>query len=189
MKMDEELGEGMKCCICIDYIYKCVTLIDCLHNFCGGCFSDWMKKSSQCPQCRKKVLAVKKNANVNSIIESYLENHPEKKRTLEEYKDMDAKNVIKDDSANLQDLRKEFRKPHAKSKQKAEVAEADNDIEDNYEDDDYSDSYNSDEESSEYQPDGINAFQPVAYNQPKPAALFGAPLAFPLFPLMAQPQP
>ena len=44
----EELGEEMMCCICLDIIYQCVTAIPCLHNFCGGCFSDWMKKSTNC---------------------------------------------------------------------------------------------------------------------------------------------
>lgn len=44
----EELGEEMICCICLDVIYQCVTAIPCLHNFCGGCFCDWMKKSTSC---------------------------------------------------------------------------------------------------------------------------------------------
>ena len=27
-----DLSDGMKCCICLEIIYQCVTLIDCLHN-------------------------------------------------------------------------------------------------------------------------------------------------------------
>jgi len=33
-KFQEELGEEMQCCICIDYIYQCASVIPCLHNFC-----------------------------------------------------------------------------------------------------------------------------------------------------------
>jgi hypothetical protein len=31
-KLNDNLGEEMICTICMDHIYKCITLIDCLHN-------------------------------------------------------------------------------------------------------------------------------------------------------------
>ena len=82
--MDDDLGEEMKCLICLDYLYQPVTLIDCLHNvfliyrsifyqFCGACYSDWMQKSDTCPFCSKKVKSVKKNIAVNNIINAYLD--------------------------------------------------------------------------------------------------------------------
>lgn len=58
----------------------------CLHNFCGSCFSDWMAKQKTCPSCRKDVTTVSKNPMVNNLVEKYLEMHPEKKRSAEEYK-------------------------------------------------------------------------------------------------------
>lgn len=97
LKFQEDLGEEMRCCICIDYIYQCVTLIPCLHNFCSACFSDWMQKSKMCPQCREEVAEVKKNATVNNIIAKFMENNPTKKRPKEEYDEMDQKNKIKED--------------------------------------------------------------------------------------------
>jgi len=97
LRFQEELGEEMKCCICIDYLYQCVTLIPCLHNFCASCFSDWMQKSKICPQCREEAVEVKKNHVVNNIIEKFLENNPDKKRPQKEYEDMDNKNKIKED--------------------------------------------------------------------------------------------
>lgn len=105
LKFQEELGEEMQCCICIDYIYKCITLIPCLHNFCSSCFSDWMEKSSVCPQCREEVIELKKNATVNNIIEKFMENNPSKKRQKEEYDEMDGKDKIKEDRINLKNYK------------------------------------------------------------------------------------
>ena len=104
-KFQEDLGEEMMCCICIDYIYQCVTSIPCLHNFCASCFSDWMQKSTVCPQCREEITEMKKNATVNNIIEKFMQNNPDKKRTKEEYAEMDAKNKIKDDKFVLKKTR------------------------------------------------------------------------------------
>ncbi len=55
----------------------------CLHNFCGSCYSDWLLKSKECPQCRLKVEKVKKNTCINNIITRYLECHTEKMRPQE----------------------------------------------------------------------------------------------------------
>ena len=101
LKFQEELGEEMRCCICIDYIYRCVTLIPCLHNFCASCFSDWAQKSHMCPQCREEVTEIKKNATVNNIIEKFMQNNPDKKRPKEEYDEMDQKDKIKEDKIAL----------------------------------------------------------------------------------------
>lgn len=105
MKFQEDLGEEMRCCICIDYIYQCVTLIPCLHNFCAACFSDWMQKSHMCPQCREEITEVKKNPTVNNIIEKFMENNPTKKRPKEEYDEMNEKNKIKEDRLIMKNLK------------------------------------------------------------------------------------
>jgi E3 ubiquitin-protein ligase CHFR len=96
-KMDEELGEEMQCSICIDYIYQCITLIPCLHNFCASCYSDWMQKSKDCPSCRDPVTEARKNANVNNIIGKFLDSHPDKKRSKEEYDAMEKRNKFTSD--------------------------------------------------------------------------------------------
>lgn len=49
----------------------------CLHNFCGGCFTDWMERSKDCPSCRHTVNEVKKNSFVNNMIENYLKENPD----------------------------------------------------------------------------------------------------------------
>jgi len=105
-KFQEELGEEMQCVICIDYIYQCVTLIPCLHNFCAACLSDWIEKSSACPNCREEIIEIKKNATVNNIIEKFMENNPSKKRPKEEYEEMDKKNQLKEDKINLAEFKR-----------------------------------------------------------------------------------
>jgi len=100
-KMDEELGEEMQCSICIDYIYQCVTLIPCLHNFCASCYSDWMEKSKECPSCRDGVLEARRNPNINNIIDKYLTSHQDKKRSKEEYEMMDKRNKFTADKIQI----------------------------------------------------------------------------------------
>ena len=44
--------EELECAICMQIIYKAVTLIPCLHNYCGGCISDNIKRGNiTCPIC------------------------------------------------------------------------------------------------------------------------------------------
>lgn len=49
----------------------------CLHNFCGGCFSDWMDRQKDCPSCRVPVDVVKKNSFVNNMVANYLLANPD----------------------------------------------------------------------------------------------------------------
>ena len=54
-----------------------------------------------CPNCREEIIEIKKNSTVNNIIEKYMENNPDKKRSKEEYDSMAASNKLKDDKVNL----------------------------------------------------------------------------------------
>lgn len=96
-KFHEDLGEEMKCIICLDLVHQCVTVLSCLHNFCGGCLSEWLKNSEICPYCREEIKEIKKNPTISNIVEKFLETHPEKKRTKSEYEDLDKKNQLKTD--------------------------------------------------------------------------------------------
>ena len=96
-----DLGEEMRCCICIDYIYNCVTALPCLHNFCAACYSEWMQRSEFCPQCREEVVEVKKNSMINNLVEKFLEKHPQHRRSREDYEEMDNINIIKQDRMKI----------------------------------------------------------------------------------------
>ena len=56
-----------------------------------------MDKADDCPICRKKVKRISKNHIVNNIIEVYLRNNPDKKRSEEELKKLDEKTKITDE--------------------------------------------------------------------------------------------
>ena len=104
-KMDSEVGEEMKCSICLDYIYQCATIIPCLHNFCSACLCDWIKDSDKCPQCRDTIIEIRRNTTFNSLIEKFLEKFPEKKRPEEEIENMNKRNCLKDDRLILSDFK------------------------------------------------------------------------------------
>lgn len=51
MRKDTPADErAIRCSFCIEIMYKPVSLIPCLHSFCGGCYADWMLKKNTCPE-------------------------------------------------------------------------------------------------------------------------------------------
>ncbi|KAL2342850.1 hypothetical protein Fmac_004135 [Flemingia macrophylla] len=67
-----------KCSICLNIWHDVVTVAPCLHNFCNGCFSEWLRRSKErhsavlCPQCRAVVQFVGKNHFLRTIAEDML---------------------------------------------------------------------------------------------------------------------
>lgn len=88
------LGEQFDCGICYEIMHEAVTLMPCLHSFCGGCFSDWINRHKDCPHCRENVSTVKKNSNFNSIIESFLNMNPAQKRDQTIIAELNKKNIF-----------------------------------------------------------------------------------------------
>ncbi|XP_056004862.1 E3 ubiquitin-protein ligase CHFR-like isoform X2 [Ostrea edulis] len=101
----DEIEEALVCIICQEIMHDCVSLQPCMHTFCAGCYSDWMKRSPECPSCRMGVDRINKNHIVNNLIEAYLKEHPGKKRPEEEIKELDAKNKISRDMLYPADLK------------------------------------------------------------------------------------
>ncbi|XP_074641181.1 E3 ubiquitin-protein ligase CHFR-like isoform X2 [Tubulanus polymorphus] len=91
---DDDMLQSLTCIICQEILYDCISLQPCMHSFCSGCYSDWMKTSNECPTCRVKVDRINKNHIVNNCVESYLKSHPDKKRSEEDMKDLDSRNRI-----------------------------------------------------------------------------------------------
>ncbi len=56
-----------------------------------------MEKSDECPICRLKVTRISKNHIVNNLIDAYLKNNPDKKRSEEEILKLNQKNKITKD--------------------------------------------------------------------------------------------
>ncbi|XP_057416296.1 uncharacterized protein LOC130710920 [Lotus japonicus] len=67
--------EHAKCSICLNIWHDVVTIAPCLHNFCNGCFSEWLRRSQEkrstvlCPQCRAVVQFVGRNHFLRTIAE------------------------------------------------------------------------------------------------------------------------
>ena len=93
----DDMLEIVTCSICSDIMHDCISLQPCLHTYCAGCYSEWMAKSNQCPICKKVVERISKNHIVNNIIENFLKNNPEKKRSDQDLKELDTKNKITHD--------------------------------------------------------------------------------------------
>ena len=86
----------------MELIYQPVSLYPCMHNYCGGCFSDWHNRGNpNCPTCRQKVDEVKKTHLIVSLVDVYLKKHPEAARANEELAVLDIANKFKQDRVVL----------------------------------------------------------------------------------------
>jgi E3 ubiquitin-protein ligase CHFR len=61
-----------------------VTLIPCLHSFCGPCFTKVSKKEKICPSCRADVYYAKNDKKLGKVIEKALKVKPDKNRGVED---------------------------------------------------------------------------------------------------------
>ncbi|KAH8767900.1 hypothetical protein F5882DRAFT_191096 [Hyaloscypha sp. PMI_1271] len=103
-----DLEKELTCSICTEVLYQPLTLLDCLHTFCGSCLKEWFafQLSSHraspsplpetglpytCPSCRAPVRDTKHNATVTTLLEMFLAANPEKGRTEKERSDMKVK--------------------------------------------------------------------------------------------------
>ncbi|XP_068659611.1 uncharacterized protein [Aristolochia californica] len=89
--------EHAKCSICLNVWHDVVTLAPCLHNFCNGCFSEWLRQSQEkkqnvlCPQCRTVLHSVGRNHFLRNVEEAA----PALKRCVEEFAVLDGYASIK----------------------------------------------------------------------------------------------
>lgn len=97
------LEKELVCFICTEVLYQPLTLIDCLHSFCGSCLKEWFsyqyKKAAQsrsshtsnpytCPTCRTTVKDARHNATVSTLLEMYLAANPDKGKSPAEKEEM-----------------------------------------------------------------------------------------------------
>ncbi|KAJ0118477.1 hypothetical protein J7T55_009260 [Diaporthe amygdali] len=103
-----DLEKELTCSICTELLYHPLTLLDCLHTFCGACLKDWFTWQAHaaenapdppapgtsvftCPSCRAPVRDTRHNATVASLLDMVLVAHPEKAKPASEKEEMDAK--------------------------------------------------------------------------------------------------
>ncbi|KAI5246598.1 hypothetical protein E4T43_02595 [Aureobasidium subglaciale] len=106
-----DLEKELSCSICTDVLYRPLTLLDCLHTFCGSCLREWFawQASSKghvysCPACRAAVRDTRPNATLTTLLEMFLQAHPDKGKTAQEKLDMDKTYKPGDDVIPPMDL-------------------------------------------------------------------------------------
>ncbi|KYQ90888.1 hypothetical protein DLAC_07759 [Tieghemostelium lacteum] len=130
---NNSMQENLLCGICQCILYKCLTLIPCMHNYCMYCYGEWRAQSDSCPQCRQKVNFAQKNHSINNLIETLLKKNPDWKRDQDELDDMDKRCKITDEMLQKNILNKSKKKYG----------------DDDYYDDDEEDDYYSDEDDDD----------------------------------------
>ncbi|OJJ31547.1 hypothetical protein ASPWEDRAFT_119011 [Aspergillus wentii DTO 134E9] len=104
-----DLEKELVCSICTELLYQPLTLLDCLHTFCGSCLKEWFSaqgsrpRSSRssprftCPSCRAVVRETRPNATVTTLLDMILAASPdrvksdaEKEEIAEKYKPGDS---------------------------------------------------------------------------------------------------
>eukprot|EP01059_Diplonema_ambulator_P031029 TRINITY_DN5575_c0_g1_i1.p1 TRINITY_DN5575_c0_g1~~TRINITY_DN5575_c0_g1_i1.p1 ORF type:complete len:527 (+),score=100.91 TRINITY_DN5575_c0_g1_i1:112-1692(+) len=97
------LEESLTCGICQEILYKPVSCIPCLHNFCSPCYSEWMGVNSkgECPLCRSSVTELRKNHSLQSAAEALMASKPSLKRTESQIAELEKRNKITDESLRI----------------------------------------------------------------------------------------
>ncbi|KAK4455883.1 E3 ubiquitin-protein ligase [Podospora aff. communis PSN243] len=102
------LETELTCSICTELLYQPLTLLDCLHTFCGACLKEWFSWQAQraetapvppppdaaiftCPSCRDRVRDTKHDARVATLLDMYLQLNPDRGRTAADKEEMDGK--------------------------------------------------------------------------------------------------
>lgn len=94
--------------ICTELLYQPLTLLDCLHTFCGACLKEWFTWQAAaaenaptpptpdtsiftCPSCRAPVRDTRHNATVATLLDMFLAANPEKSKSSEDKAEMNKK--------------------------------------------------------------------------------------------------
>ena len=91
-----EISEEFRCGVCLDLLHQTVTLMPCLHNFCGGCVSNLVKHCKHCPLCKSLITEAKHNPLMSTLISKFLDANPEFCRQTDELSLLDSQNIFKD---------------------------------------------------------------------------------------------
>ncbi|CAH0014949.1 unnamed protein product [Clonostachys rhizophaga] len=103
-----ELERELTCSICTELLYQPLTLLDCLHTFCGSCLKEWFSFQAAkienapnpppsdaapftCPSCRAPVRDTRHSATFVTLLDMLISAHPEKARTDADKEDMASK--------------------------------------------------------------------------------------------------
>ena len=94
-----DLEKELTCSICTEVLYQPLTLLDCLHTFCGSCLKEWFSSQASrtsstvvnpytCPSCRAPVRETRPDAKVTTLLEMFVQANPASAKTPEEKDEM-----------------------------------------------------------------------------------------------------
>ncbi|TDZ23538.1 E3 ubiquitin-protein ligase CHFR [Colletotrichum orbiculare MAFF 240422] len=104
-----DLEKELTCSICTELLFQPLTLLDCLHTYCGACLKDWFSFQAQqaenspnppadganntltCPSCRAPVRDTKHNATVATLLDMFVAANPDRKRSDADKEEMSRK--------------------------------------------------------------------------------------------------
>ncbi|KAG6007802.1 hypothetical protein E4U21_005522 [Claviceps maximensis] len=103
-----DLEKELTCSICTELLYQPLTLLDCLHTFCGACLKEWFRYQAvraekaptppsprdavfTCPSCRSSVRDSRHNATVATLLDMLVAANPAKARSQTDKEEMAAK--------------------------------------------------------------------------------------------------
>ncbi|KAF4957548.1 hypothetical protein FGADI_3016 [Fusarium gaditjirri] len=103
-----DLEKELTCSICTELLYQPLTLLDCLHTFCGACLKEWFTFQAAtaerapnppapgtniftCPSCRATVRTTQHNATVVTLLDMFIAASPGKDRSAAEKEEMAKK--------------------------------------------------------------------------------------------------
>ncbi|KAI9776254.1 MAG: hypothetical protein M1839_000488 [Geoglossum umbratile] len=90
-----DLEKELTCSICTEILYQPLTLLDCLHTFCGFCLKEWFQWQAKnhsgpqpftCPSCRASVRETRPNATVTTLLDMYIQVNPTREKAEAEKK-------------------------------------------------------------------------------------------------------
>ncbi|KAB2607086.1 E3 ubiquitin-protein ligase CHFR-like [Pyrus ussuriensis x Pyrus communis] len=87
--------ERAKCCICLNIWHDVLTIAPCFHNFCNGCFSEWLKRSQEkrssvLVQCRAVLQFVGRNHFLLNVAGEILKANSSLKRSNDDVATFDS---------------------------------------------------------------------------------------------------
>ncbi|XP_004710887.2 E3 ubiquitin-protein ligase RNF8 [Echinops telfairi] len=71
--MNDVLENELQCIICSEYFIEAITL-NCAHSFCSFCISEWVKRKSECPICRKDIISQTHSLVLDNCISKMVDN-------------------------------------------------------------------------------------------------------------------
>jgi len=89
------LVDELTCSICKCVYYRPVSVIPCLHTFCGHCISAWIKTGAgDCAECRSKMREVRPSHKIASVVADLIKAKPEHAKSATECAQLDSENTI-----------------------------------------------------------------------------------------------